>query len=75
MQMIAESAENENVPANYPTRPIRPIQRPVSTPKPVTLFQTQYDQGEDEQPEPEQLLRPTPTVSFRQSKPPHLAKS
>ncbi|XP_066256643.1 uncharacterized protein [Euwallacea similis] len=58
-----ENESNENIPANYPTRPVRPIARPVSTvaPKPVTLFQTQYDQSEDEQPEPEQLLRPTPT--------------
>ncbi|XP_019761722.2 bromodomain-containing protein DDB_G0280777 isoform X2 [Dendroctonus ponderosae] len=67
-----ESAENENVPANYPTRPIRPIQRPVSTPKPVTLFQSQYDQGEDEQPEPEQLLRPTPAPI--RSRPQYIAR-
>ncbi|XP_050308799.1 TOX high mobility group box family member 3-like [Anthonomus grandis grandis] len=53
----------ESIPANYPSRPIRPIPRPVSTvaPKPVTLFQNKYEQTEEEQPEPEQILRPTPT--------------
>ncbi|XP_060523524.1 uncharacterized protein LOC132700318 [Cylas formicarius] len=58
-----ESNDNANLPANYPTRPVRPIHRPVSavTAKPVSLFQTNYEQSEDEQPEPEQILRPTPT--------------
>ncbi|KAK9887261.1 hypothetical protein WA026_021112 [Henosepilachna vigintioctopunctata] len=57
-----ESNEREIGPANYPTRPIRPV-RPVSvtpSPKPVTLFQNSYDQGEEEQPEPEQVLRQHP---------------
>lgn len=61
-----EASENEpDVPANYPTRPIQPIRRPVPTSPPkqsVTLFQSTYAQ-EDEQPEPEQLLRQTPAVS------------
>lgn len=65
-QEESNEAESEpNVPANYPTRPIHPIRRPIATsaPKPaVTLFQSTYAQ-EDEQPEPEQLLRHTPAVS------------
>ncbi|CAH1131225.1 unnamed protein product [Ceutorhynchus assimilis] len=72
-----ESPENENIPANYPTRPIGPLSRPVSTPKPaVTLFQTQYEQaGEEEQPEPEQLLRPTPTpIQSIRSRPQYIAR-
>ncbi|XP_028127896.2 transcription factor SPT20 homolog isoform X2 [Diabrotica virgifera virgifera] len=56
-------ADNENIPANYPSRPIQPQYRrpPVTAaPKPaVTLFQTNYAQ-EEEEPEPEQLLRVTP---------------
>ncbi|XP_044757422.1 ras-interacting protein RIP3-like isoform X2 [Coccinella septempunctata] len=59
-----ESNEPDNGPANYPTRPIRPVVRPVHvTPSPkqaVTVFQNNYDQGEDEQPEPEQVLRQQP---------------
>lgn len=57
-----ESNEQDNFPANYPTRPIRPIQRPAVTqaPKPVTLFQNTYQQDEEEQPEPEQVLRQQP---------------
>ncbi|CAH1142755.1 unnamed protein product [Phyllotreta striolata] len=54
--------DNENVPANYPTRPIQLLRRPAAAaaPKPaVTLFQNNYAQ-EEEEPEPEQLLRPTP---------------
>lgn len=46
--------EADSGPANYPTRPIRPV-RPKP---PVTLYQSNYGQEEDEQPEPEQLLRP-----------------
>ncbi|XP_057654416.1 putative uncharacterized protein DDB_G0268364 isoform X1 [Diorhabda carinulata] len=56
-------AENENVPQNYPTRPIQQIRRPSinQTPKPpVTLFQNNYSHDEEEEPEPEQLLRVTP---------------
>lgn len=52
-----ESNEADNGPANYSTRPIRPV-RPTIAPKPVTLFQNNYDQSEEEQPEPEQVLRP-----------------
>lgn len=54
-----ESNEPENVPANYPTRPIRPL-RPISqAPKPVTLFQNDYQQQEEDVlPEPDQLLKP-----------------
>lgn len=62
----AELGNEANTPANYPTRPIHPIRRPIATsaPKPaVTLFQTDYAQ-EEEQPEPEQLLRPTLAVRF-----------
>ncbi|KAF7271499.1 uncharacterized protein LOC143201328 [Rhynchophorus ferrugineus] len=70
---LPESVEEEAGPANYPTSPIRPIQRPaprpvpVTTPAPkaVTLFQNNYEQEEDEQPEPEQILRPTPTPQYR----------
>lgn len=52
--------DNENVPANYPTRPVQLIRRPTVAPKPaVTLFQNNYAQ-EEEEPEPEQLLRATP---------------
>ncbi|KAJ8962182.1 hypothetical protein NQ318_018143 [Aromia moschata] len=56
----SNEAENDNGPANYPTQPIQPIRRPLPTaaPKPaVTLFQNTYAQSEEEQPEPEQLLR------------------
>lgn len=53
-----ETGEPENFPANYPTRPIRPIARPVTqAPKPVTLFHNNYQQEEEEQPEPEQVLK------------------
>lgn len=56
-----ESNESDNFPANYPTRPIRPIQRPLpQAPKPVTVFQNTYHQDEDEQPEPEQVLKQQP---------------
>lgn len=49
--------EADNSPPNYPTRPVRP--RPTSAPKPVTFFQNQYArEEEEEQPEPEQILRP-----------------
>lgn len=52
-----ESAEADNEPANYPTRPIRPL--PTAAPKAaVTLFQNNYDREEEEQPEPEQVLKP-----------------
>lgn len=57
-----ESNEPENIPPNYPTKPIRPL-KPIlsSTPKPaVTLFQNAYAAEEEVQPEPEQLLKPTP---------------
>lgn len=67
----AEGGNDPNVPANYPTRPIQPIRRPIqqiqrpiatSAPKPaVTLFQSNYAQ-EEEEPEPEQLLRHAPAV-------------
>lgn len=65
----AEGGNDPNVPANYPTRPIQPIRRPIQqiqrptiAPKPaVTLFQSTYAQ-EEEEPEPEQLLRHTPAV-------------
>lgn len=60
----AEAANEPDYQANYPRRPIQPIRRPIpaSPPKPaVTLFQNTYAQ-EEEQPEPEQLLRPTHTV-------------
>ncbi|CAH1373289.1 unnamed protein product [Tenebrio molitor] len=51
--------EPENIPANYPTRPIRPIRPVTIAPKPaVALFQNTYDQSEEEQPEPEQVLKP-----------------
>lgn len=53
-----ESNESDNGPANYPTKPIRPV-RPVPSPKPVTLFQNTYTRSEEEeQPVPEQLLKP-----------------
>lgn len=53
-----ESNEPENVPANYPTKPIRPLRPITSSPKPaITLFQNNYHQDEDVQPEPEQLLK------------------
>ncbi|KAG5866404.1 hypothetical protein JTB14_004560 [Gonioctena quinquepunctata] len=55
----SNETENENVPANYPTRPIQPLRRPIAPKPSVTLFQNTYAQ-EEEQPEPEQLLRPTP---------------
>ncbi|XP_017781561.1 PREDICTED: putative mediator of RNA polymerase II transcription subunit 12 [Nicrophorus vespilloides] len=63
----SDRQEADSGPANYPTRPIRPIARPVTTaaPKPVTVFQNQYDQEEDEQPEPEQVLRPQPVPQAR----------
>lgn len=51
-----ESSEPESASPNYPTRPIRPI-RPTTTPRPVALFQNNYVQ-EEEEPEPEQVLRP-----------------
>ncbi|XP_063909241.1 putative mediator of RNA polymerase II transcription subunit 12 [Zophobas morio] len=55
--------EPENVPANYPIRPIRPIRPVTIAPKPaVTLFQNNYDQSEEEQPEPEQVLKPQQPV-------------
>lgn len=61
-----ESNEPENIPANYPLRPIRPIPRPTAAPiKPaVTVFQNVYGGTHDEveQPEPEQVLRPTVQV-------------
>lgn len=53
-----ETENDPNIPANYPTKPIQPLRRPLATvaPKPaVTLFQNNYAQ-EEEQPEPEQLL-------------------
>lgn len=58
-----ETNEPENVPANYPTRPIRP--RPTIASRPaVTVFQNTYGAHDEvEQPEPEQVLRPTPEVS------------
>lgn len=57
-----DSNESDNFPANYPTRPIRPLQRPITAaPKPaVTLFQNNYAQDEEEQPEPEQILKTQP---------------
>lgn len=59
----SELPERENEadagPANYPTRPIRPVRPITLAPKPaITLFQNNYDQSEEEQPEPEQVLRP-----------------
>ncbi|XP_044259349.1 basic-leucine zipper transcription factor A-like isoform X2 [Tribolium madens] len=60
-QETEQEQENEadNGPANYPTRPIRPIRPVTLAPKPaVTLFQNNYDQSEEEQPEPEQVLKP-----------------
>ncbi|KYB29284.1 ras-interacting protein RIP3 isoform X1 [Tribolium castaneum] len=60
-QETEQEHENEadNGPANYPTRPIRPIRPVTVAPKPaVTLFQNNYDQSEEEQPEPEQVLKP-----------------
>lgn len=59
----SELSERENEadagPANYPTRPIRPVRPVTLAPKPaITLFQNNYDQSEEEQPEPEQVLRP-----------------
>lgn len=60
----SNDTENDNSPANYPTRPI--LRRPVATqaPKPaVTLYQNNYAQ-EEEEPEPEQLLRATPQVKY-----------
>lgn len=62
-----ESNESDNFPANYPTRPVRPIPRPITpTQKPVTLFHNNYQQDEEEQPEPEQVLRQQPVqVSLR----------
>nr|XP_023013724.1 ras-interacting protein RIP3-like isoform X1 [Leptinotarsa decemlineata] len=54
----SNETENENVPANYPTRPIQPLRRPAAPKPAVTLFQNTYAQ-EEEQPEPEQLLRPS----------------
>lgn len=54
--------EPENVPANYPIRPVRPLLRPTQAPRPaVTVFQSAYEGTHDEveQPEPEQVLRPT----------------
>lgn len=53
----AERDSNESE-ANYPTRPIRPI-RPSTTARPVAVFQNNYVQ-EEEEPEPEQVLRPQP---------------
>ncbi|KAF2902877.1 hypothetical protein ILUMI_03309 [Ignelater luminosus] len=54
-----DSKEPENVPANYPTRPIRPLRPVTPPPKPVTLFHNDYQQQEEDvQPEPEQLLKP-----------------
>ncbi|KAF5270961.1 hypothetical protein FQA39_LY08264 [Lamprigera yunnana] len=62
-----ESNEPENVPANYPTRPIRPIRPEMATQKPaVTVFQNTYSQPEEEEePEPEQLLKPQIIQSLR----------
>lgn len=60
----SESGNDPSSPANYPIRPIQPIRRPIPTIAPkqaVTLFQTTYAR-EEEQPEPEQLLRPTAAV-------------
>ncbi|CAG9823441.1 unnamed protein product [Phaedon cochleariae] len=54
----SQEAQNENVPQNYPTRPIQALRRPVPKPA-VTLFQNTYAQ-EEEQPEDVQVLRPTP---------------
>lgn len=55
-----ERSEPEDASPNYPSRPIRPI-RPTTTPRP--LFQNNYVQ-EEEEPEPEQVLRPQ-TVQVR----------
>lgn len=59
--------EPENVPQNYPSRPIRPVTS-RTTHAPTTVFQNQYssssaaasyqESAEDEQPEPIQLLQP-----------------
>lgn len=66
-----ESNESDNGPANYPTRPIRPVHRPSvvnASPKPVTLFQNTYEQSEEEeQPVPEQLLKPQQVVNVRKN--------
>ncbi|KAJ8974734.1 hypothetical protein NQ317_010612 [Molorchus minor] len=59
----SNETENDSGPANYPRQPVIPIQRPAPTaaPKPaVALFQNNYAQSEEEQPEPEQLLRQQP---------------
>lgn len=61
-----EDERDENVPQNYPVRPVRPILRPTPAPRPaVTVFQSAYDGTHDEveQPEPEQVLRPTIQVT------------
>ncbi|KAK5649240.1 hypothetical protein RI129_000269 [Pyrocoelia pectoralis] len=55
-----ESNEPENVPANYPTRPARPLRPVTVAPKPVTLFHNTYNQQEEEEPEPEQVLKAHP---------------
>jgi hypothetical protein len=55
-----EEEKPDNGPANYPTRPVRPVRPVTVAPKPaVTLFQNTYAQ-EEEQPEPEQVLKPQP---------------
>lgn len=57
--------EPENIPANYPTRPIRPLRPVTVAPKPaITLFQNNYAQEEEEQPEPEQVLKQQPVQVY-----------
>lgn len=56
-----ESNEPENIPANYPTKPVRPLRPVTPSPRPaVTLFHNTYNQQEEEEPEPEQVLKPHP---------------
>lgn len=55
-----QSNEAEDASPNYPTRPIRPI-RPTTTPRPVSVFQNNYVQEEEEE-ELEQVIRPTVQV-------------
>lgn len=54
-----DSNEPENVPANYPSKPVRPL-RPLPAKPAVTFFQNDYQQDEEVQPEPEQVLRQQP---------------
>lgn len=75
-----DTNEPENVPANFPRRPLRPVPRPIQTTThaPTTVFQNQYasnsyngeeeeadENAEQERLEPIQLLQQRPRVSAR----------